>query len=255
MKTLTVANQKGGVGKTTLTVHSGYAAAGANLRVLMVDFDPQASLSLGFNIVQPNPEYLTSADLFSHDPVTKKPQPYDGNIDIIPADERLFDLISASTDDAIRARTALRAIGKARKYDLCIIDTPPERNLLLVAALAIADFVVIPMTLGLYEQGGVERLIETIEGTRMALNPSLATLGIQLMKTNSKSAREREQVQAMRDQFPEYVLKQELTELASVRQAVNNRLPVWHNPRGSSHEKAAKEWRIATAHILNEVTR
>jgi chromosome partitioning protein len=254
MKTITIANQKGGVGKTTLTSHLAFAAAGANMRVLLVDFDPQASLSLGCNVAVPDPNYLTTLDLLSEVPVSKPLQPVDDHMSIIPAgNEELYDYIGATTDVLLRARTALQAL--APKFDLCVIDTPPERNSLLIGALACADFVIVPMTLGLYEMGGVTRLFDTIQGVQHALNSDLHNLGILLMKTNGRSAKERAMVKAMRDQHGDHVLAAELPERAAVRQAVNSRMPVWANPRGSSHEKAAKEWSEACAMILKETSK
>lgn len=254
MQTITIANQKGGVGKTTLSSHLAFAAAGANMRVLLADFDPQASLSLGCNVVVPDPAYLSTMDLFAERPVSEPLQPVDDHISLIPAgDEALYELLTASTDVVLRARTALRSL--ASKFDLCVIDTPPERNSLLVGALAAADFVITPMTLGLYEQGGVAKLFNTIQGTQSALNPDLRHLGILLMKTNGRSTKERAMVQHMRSEYGDYVLSAELPERAAVRHAVNTRSPVWESPRGSSHEKAAKEWRDACTMILKEISK
>lgn len=282
MKTLTIANQKGGVGKTTLSSHLSYAASAANMRVLLADFDPQASLSLGFGVVEPDLSFLQAADLFFPDgDLTKPVLAYDEQISIMPAGEDLesflggpakvsmrksgevaseeqeaqllHSLLMSSASVVQRAREALETL--APHFDLCIIDTPPGRSALLVSALAIADFVVTPMTLGLYEQGGTTKLFNTIQGTRLAFNDGLRHLGIQLMKTNARSPKERAIIKGMREAYGDYVLPHELTELVAVRQAVNAGVPVWENPRGSSHEKAAKEWQAATTHLLNEVTK
>lgn len=250
MKIITTANQKGGVGKTTLTSHLGYAAAGAGLRTLMLDLDPQGSLSIGLNVLQPDAEHLVAADLFSETFIAKPIAKVDEQMSVIPSDDALFDLLNANTDDVIRARDALRSLSS--KFDVCLIDTPPERNPLLVTALAVADAVVTPMTLGLYEQGGVEKLFNTINGVRAALNPTLRHLGILLMKTNGRSSREKEMVQEMRTSYGDYVLSAELPERAAVRNAVNNRVPVWERPRGSSHDSAAREWKAACNLILTE---
>jgi chromosome partitioning protein len=281
MKTLTIANQKGGVGKTTLSSHVCFAAAAANMRVLLADFDPQASLSLGFGVPVPDLNYLQAADLFFPDGDLKKPvHAYDEQISIIPAGEDLEAFLGGPAKVAMRTSgpeaeaqenqllesllvSSAAVVDRTRKalatlaphFDLCIIDTPPGRSALLVSALAVADFVVTPMTLGLYEQGGTTKLFNTISGTREVFNEGLRHLGIQLMKTNARSPKERAIIKSMRESYGDYVLPYELTELVAVRQAVNAGVPVWENPRGSSHEKAAKEWQAATTNILNEVTK
>lgn len=255
MKIITVANQKGGCGKTTLSAHLAHAVAASKRRVLLVDLDPQASLSLLFNIVVPDPEERTGTDLLSNESGTgaKPLHQVNERISIIPADESLYDYLSAPTDVVARIRDNLGVL--TGEFDVCVIDTPPERNSLLVGALAAADCVVTPMTLGLLEEGGVTRLFNSIDGIRSTLNPGLRHLGIMLLKTNPRSAKERAKIAAMRQQeYGDYVLPNELPERAAVRHAINARVPVWFNPRGESHEKAAKEWRAACTLLLKELT-
>ena len=253
MKTLTIANQKGGVGKTTLTAHLAYAAQAANKRVLLIDADPQGSLSLAFNTAVADPACLTTTDLFPHPPSDKPLSWVDDHLALVPADDALFDLVSANVDQLMLLRASIQA--QAPQFDLCLIDTPPERNSLLIAAMAAADFVITPMTLGLYEQHGVRRLFDSIEATRSMLNSNLRHLGILLMKTNPRSPREVKLVNEMRANFGDHVLPGQLPERAAVRYSVNNRTPVWENPRGSTHEKAAKEWRDVCTDILSEIDR
>lgn len=254
MKIITVANQKGGCGKTTLSAHLAHAAAASKRRVLLVDLDPQASLSLLFNVVVPNPDEMTGSDLLAEEfgASSKSLHQVDDRVSLIPADEPLFDSLTATTDEVAKIGANLRAY--EGKFDVCVIDTPPERNSLLVGALAAADCVVTPMTLGLLEEGGVQRLFATIEGVRSAMNPMLRHLGILLLKTNPRSTKERAQIAVMRQNYGDYVLPAELPERAAVRHAVNARVPVWFNPRGDSHEKAAKEWRAACTLLLKELT-
>lgn len=254
MKIITIANQKGGVGKTTLTAHLGYAAAAANMKVLMVDFDPQGSLNLACNVVVPDDDELHTSDLFSPDSVKKPLHVVDAFTSLIPSDDDVLAAFEKLPTDAVRnASKVLR--NKAAKFDLCLIDTPPAKNALQFAGLAAADFVVTPMTIGLYELGGVQKLFDTIESVRSQLNSNLRHLGVLLMKTNGRSARERELVGQMREQFGDLVLDNELPERAAVRQAVNNRVPVWENPRGSSHKSAAAEWHAVCTSILTAATK
>ena len=247
MKTLTIANQKGGAGKTTLTAHLAFAAQQAKKRVLLIDADPQGSLSLIFNTAVADPAMLATSDLFST--TTDKPLcKIDRYLSLVPADETLFDLLSSPVSTLERLRENLKQF--SGRFDLCLIDTPPERNSLLIGALAAADFVITPMTIGLLEQSGVRRLFDSIEGTRGALNPRLQHLGILLMKTNSRSSKERAMIEELRSLYGARILNTSLPERAAVRNSINSRCAVWTNPRGTTHQAAAAEWRSACSDIL-----
>lgn len=251
MKTLVIANQKGGVGKSTLAAHVAYAAAEQKKRVLMVDFDRQGSLTLTF---APDPETersLKASDLFNPEPQHHPLRVLNKYQTLIGADKALAEVPRMSNEAVRYPAPALKRLGG--DFDLCVIDTPPGLSTVLLGALAVADVVVTPMPVGLYEMDGVAELFATIKNVKRALNPGLRKSSILLMKTNSRSKVETAALNELRNAFGDAILKDSLPERAAVRAAVLKRVPVWEQPRGSTHEKAADEWQKVTKSILKEV--
>jgi chromosome partitioning protein len=251
MKTLVVANQKGGVGKSTLAAHVAYAAAEAKKRVLLVDMDRQGSMTLTFGVIPETGRNLRASDLFSAEPQKHPLRVLNKYQTLIGADQALAEVPRMSNDAVRHPAVALRRL--ADKFDICVIDTPPGLSTVLVGALAAADMVVTPMPVGLYEMDGVAELFATIKSVKRGLNPALRKSSILLMKTNTRSKAETAALEQLREAFGDAILKDSLPERAAVRTAVLNRVPVWENPRGVTHEKAAAEWQKATKSILKEV--
>ena len=120
-------------------------------------------------------------------------------------------------------------------YDICIIDTPPLLGVRLIASLAASDFVVTPVSLGLYELAGVQDLINTIHVVRtQGLNPKLRHVGILPMKTNTRSSLASKALISFRQNYAAFILAEGLPEREAVRQAVATRRPVWQGTKGAT---------------------
>ncbi len=252
MKTLVIANQKGGVGKSTLAAHVAYAAEAGKKRTLLVDMDRQGSLTLTFNVKPSEKRTLKASDLFNPDTPQLPLQTLTKYLTLISSDQSLAEIPRHSNDAVRYPAAALRKL--APQFDLCIIDTPPGLSTVLIGALAAADVVITPMPVGLYEMDGVAELFGTIKSIKRALNPGMRKSLILLMKTNSRSKVETKALEGLRNAFGEAIMKDSLPERAAVRAAVLQRQPVWANPRGATHDKAAAEWLAVTKAILKEVT-
>ena len=251
MKTLSIANQKGGVGKSTLTVHLAYAAMETGLRVLLVDMDKQGSLSLTFPTQEADPGLLASS-LFNAELSDDVPEAINEKLSIIRADNGLLSIDKAENQVIRRPGAALRRF--AKDFDLCLIDTPPLLGVRLMASLAASDFVLTPVSVGLYELAGVADLMQTIHVIRtQGFNPRLRHVGILLMKTNTRSANVRQALEALRERYGAAILPEMLPEREPIRQAIANRRPVWFNTKGEGHLKAAQEWRAACTSILGKL--
>lgn len=256
MKILTVANQKGGVGKTTLAVHLAYAAVEQGSKVLLVDFDLQGNLSLTFDHVPLVAEGLTASVLFGEDTpdvlrgMHSELRP--GPMALIPADNELINV--EKEDNGVLTNPAQALQQLTGLYDLCIIDTPPTLGNVLMGALTAANFVVTPVAVGLYELAGVEKLNSTFRAVRSnGLNPQLKHIGIVPMKTTSRSPAVVEALASLRSEYGDAVLPVELRERVSVRAAIASGKPVWYRTKGSGHLAAAREWKAACSEILRRI--
>lgn len=252
MKILAVANQKGGVGKSTLTVHLAYAALESGLRVLLVDMDKQGSLSLTF--AEGAATGLVASKLFDAEPNEVQPQTLTDKLAIIRADTGLLAIDKAENKVIRRPGAALRRY--AQDYDLCLIDTPPLLGVRLMASLAASDYVVTPVSVGLYELAGVADLMQTIHVVRtQGFNPRLKHVGILPMKTNTRSTEEREGLAALRERYGAAILPEVLPERAAVRKAIAKRRPVWLATKGAGHWIAGQEWRAACDSVLRRIAK
>ncbi|MBL8593240.1 MAG: ParA family protein [Devosia sp.] len=183
---LTLANQKGGVGKTTTAINLATALAAIGERVLIVDLDPQGNASTGLGISRTDRD-VSSYDLLMGDAkvasaavMTSVP-----NVAIVASTLDLLGVeltIAQQADRAFRLRDAFRAMsdltinGQAVSYVL--IDCPPSLNLLTINALVAADAVLVPLQCEFFALEGLSQLLQTIEQIRSTLNPRLSIQGV-----------------------------------------------------------------------------
>src|SRR4051812_10341416 len=177
---IAIANQKGGVAKTTTVVHLGVAIAELGKRVLLVDLDPQGHLAEGFGIVSDRLEAEISDVLEGSkriiDIIIPGLRP---NLDLAPSNIRLSDMELTLVNLRFREYKLKRAIEPIlNQYDYVLLDCPPSLGLLTVNALIAATQVLIPMASEYYSMLGVSLLIKTIDTIKREANPDLGILGI-----------------------------------------------------------------------------
>ena len=192
---LSLANQKGGVGKTTTAINLGTALAAIGERVLIVDLDPQGNASTGLGIDRRNRSVSTYDVLIGEAPlrdavvVTAVPR-----LHIAASTMDLSGLeleLGATRDRAFRLRDAIAALNTNATadtdYTYVLIDCPPSLNLLTVNAMAASDAILVPLQCEFFALEGLSQLLQTVEQVRSTLNPNLSIHGIVLTMFDSRN--------------------------------------------------------------------
>jgi chromosome partitioning protein len=193
-RVLALANQKGGVGKTTTAINLGTALAAIGENVLIVDLDPQGNASTGLGIDRKSRRRSTydvlTREVAMRDAILETAVP---RLHIVPSTMDLsgFELeIAQERDRAYRLRDALAALNTAESgthYSYVLVDCPPSLNLVTVNAMAAANSILVPLQCEFFALEGLSQLLKTVEQVRTSLNPGLTIHGIVLTMYDARN--------------------------------------------------------------------
>lgn len=211
-KKICIVNQKGGVGKTTTTVNLGIGLARAGKRVLLVDVDPQGSMTTALGIARPDELDITIADLLKQAVVGEKINSekcilhHKENVDFIPSNIMLSDL-EVNLINVISRETVLKRCIEHLddQYDYILFDCMPCAGILVINALATANEVIIPVQADYLSTKGLTQLLRTIQTVKQQVNPNLHIAGILLTMVEARSNFTQTISKQLRDGYSSYV--------------------------------------------------
>jgi chromosome partitioning protein len=264
MRTISIANQKGGCGKTTTAVNLAAALGGLGKRVLLVDLDPQAHATLGVGVDPEQMDKTVYDVLTGQEPLSRAVRRTEvAGVDVVPSNILLsgveFELASRYGREYM-LREELRQL--AGGYDTCVIDCSPSLSLMTLNALVASTDVIIPVQVHYYALEGLKQLLETIDIVKQRFNPELEILGVLLTFVESRTRLSRQVQHQMRDYFGALVLDTVIHRTVRLAEAPSAGEPVtMYAPRsrGTSDYMALAEEicngkakrRIAQGHIVD----
>ncbi len=206
---IAIANQKGGVGKTTTAVNLSAALAHCDQKVLMIDIDPQGNATSGIGFPKTGIKYCIYDALINAVPLDRIITPSSWErLDIVPATIKLagaeIELVPTINRET-KLKQALRQLD--RDYDYILIDCPPSLGLLTINALTAADEVLIPIQCEYYALEGLGQLINTINLVRKHLNEKLAIMGVVLTMYDGRTNLSEQVADEVRTYFKDLVYK------------------------------------------------
>ena len=210
-RVLAVANQKGGVGKTTTAINLGTALAAIGEKVLIVDIDPQGNASTGLGVPRQARKHtiydVVVDELPAAEAIVRTAVP---GLHLIPSDPELSGVeieLGQAPRRSYRLRDAIAAMREsdAEAYDYVLVDCPPSLNLLTVNALTAADAVLVPLQCEFFALEGLTQLMRTVELVRGSLNPRLEIQGVVLTMFDRRNSLSELVARDVREHFGEKV--------------------------------------------------
>ena len=230
LRVLVIANQKGGVGKTTTAINLGTALAAVGERVLLIDSDPQGNASTGLGIGRAMRK-VTLYDVLMgehtlEESVVKTELP---GLDLCPADADLSGIeleLGQMPRRSFKLRDALESIRASKAYTYVLIDCPPSLNLLTVNAMAAADAVLVPLQCEFFALEGLTQLMRTVELVKGSLNPALEIQGVVLTMYDRRNSLSEQVARDVRGHFGDTVYQTVIPRNVRVSEAPSFGKPV-----------------------------
>jgi len=256
LRVLAVANQKGGVGKTTTAINLGTALAAVGERVLIVDLDPQGNASTGVGVAETE-RHITSFDILTGKSTIAKAgaRTLVPNLSVVPANADLVGLeaeMMAEQSRPFRLRDAVTALLAEQRsnpaevpYTYLLIDCPPSLNLLTLNAMVAAHAVLVPVQCEFFALEGISQLKATIDQIRATLNPSLEIQGVVLTMHDARTSLSKEVATEVRAFFGAKVYETMIPRNVRVAEAPSHGKPImlydYDSPGSQAYIRLAHE--------------
>lgn len=240
MKTLVIANQKGGVGKTTLAIHIAFEAMAQQQRVLFIDCDPQGNST---HVLSDYAEQVFNChDLF------------DGEVELQSAQMVLAagNHFLADVTEAGISKFAENVIKSSDFFDLCIIDTPPSLGTLQVSSLLVADYVISPFELNTFSINGISNMIQTLENIKK-MNQKLKFLGMLPSRVNAYNQEQKALLATLNNEYSNFMFAGEVPERQAIGMTSSLKKAVWDIKENSSARTVGKALKATVQNILKAI--
>ena len=229
MKILAIANQKGGVGKTTTAVNLAACIAEAGRTVLLVDMDPQANATSGLGVAKTRGVSIYGALLGTESVADRIVQTSQSNLFLVPSESDLAtaEIQVARRDDyLVRLRTALAPLRESSTFDFAILDCPPSIGLLMMNSLAAADRVLLPVQCEYYALEGVTEILGLIEQIRQSCGGELAIEGVLMTMFDARTNLADQVVAQIRQHFGDLAYRTVIPRTVRLSEAPSHGQPI-----------------------------
>jgi len=246
-RVIAIANQKGGVGKTTTAVNLGASLAASDRRTLIIDSDPQGNATSALGFPKDPARRTLYQTLILGEPIERVTiDAQIDRLDLVPSDRNLVgaavELVSMENRE-YRLKEAIR--GAREKYEYVLIDCPPSLDLLTVNALAASDAVLVPIQCEYFALEGVSELLDTLMRLRRTINPSLSVEGILLTMYDDRTTLSKQVAADLRSFFGTQVFESVIPRNVRLAEAPSHGMPVMfydiHSKGAESYIQLAKE--------------